>query len=312
MLILVFAAVPVSMAETPRNASLDSVLSQTFDLAARRLPQPQYYRMETTLVAYGPDGKPTGTDTFCLLLNCVPGKDADEYTCRRFTWRQGEGPDVRIPALDGWSYAFKTGTGFDEKGQVLGIDHAKFEGLVGSNGLPLPTDKAYKVYNTFIDFHAFCNTFAEPTQEEGGIQDLTRIGQRIVHASAFSEPPVELGSNIGEGSTFRNGEVTLEFKGLSHVDRVPCALVGFDSGQSSFTMFMEPMPNMKITTEGGSHYLGDIYIDLRSRWVRKVVMSELVVSETRLPMPPSKLNVVHERNTIIRSVTAEAFSRNSN
>ena len=57
-------------------------------------------------------------------------------------------------------------------------------------------DKAYYVYNAFIDFHGFCNVFAEPTTGGKGIQDLKSIGDKIVHAAAFTEPPVNLGSGI--------------------------------------------------------------------------------------------------------------------
>ncbi len=313
LLTLVVAPCPIAVAGSPSSTSVESLLQQPFDLASQRSSRTQYYRMETKLVAYAPDGRPTSRDTYRLLLRCVPGsqsgEDVDEYMCGRFTLQQGDSPEVGIPALAGWTYPFKRTTGIDEKGQVFGIDHAKFEGLTDSSGVALPPDKAYLVYNSFIDFHAFCNEFSEPTTEGGGIQDLTRIGQKVVHASAFSEPPVSLGSNVAEGSTFKNGEITLAFKGLSLVDNAPCALIGFDSGQSSFKMFLEPVPNMKITTVGGSHYQGDIYIDLQSRWVRKVMMTELDVSETVLPVPPNKINVVHERSVIIKSVTAKVFSQ---
>ena len=269
--------------------------------------------METILIAYAPDGRPIGRDTYRLFLRCVPGRqsgqDDDQYTCARFTLQSGDSPEVVIPALAGWTYPFKRTTGIDERGQVFGIDHGKFENLKDGSGVALPPDKAYLVYNSFIDFHAFCNEFAEPTTEGGGIQDLTRIGDRVVHNSAFSEPPVSLGSNVAEGSTFKNGEITLAFKGLSLIDNIPCALIGFDSGQSSFKMLLEPSPDMEIRTVGASHYQGDIYIDLQSRWVRKVVLTELDVSETVLPVPPNKVNVVHERSVIIQSITEKEFAQ---
>jgi hypothetical protein len=176
------------------------------------------------------------------------------------------------------------------------------------NNKPIPQDKAYHVYNAFIDFHAFCNIFAERSKEGPGIQDLKSIGQKIVHEAAFSEAPVNLGSSVSEGSTFKNGEVTLELKGLSRVAGTTCALVGYDSGESSFQMKMEPMPNMDVKTVGSSHYKGDIYIDLATNWVRKATMDELVVAETTLPMPPNKINSVIERDILIRNVTAEEFT----
>ncbi|HUU20740.1 MAG TPA: SNF2-related protein [Sedimentisphaerales bacterium] len=142
-----------------------------------------------------------------------------------------------------------------------------------------------------------------------GVQDLKSIGQRIVHAAAFTEAPVNLGSNVAEGSTFKNGEITLELKGLSRVAGAACAMVNFDSGECSFKMTVKPMPDMEVRTVGSSHYKGDIYIDLLTNWVKKVTMDELVVAETTLPMPQGKANAVIERNTVIRNVSAEEFAR---
>jgi len=296
----------ISPAGEPKRMD-DSILRQTFDLAGARSPQPQLFDMETVVITYAPDGQRTNTDILRLQLKCAParvtGKDADEYTCVRFAVKFGDAPEVTVPAVANWTYPFRvTPEGVDEKGQVFGIDHAKFEKLVDANGQPLPVDKAYYVYNAFIDFHGFCNAFAEPTTGGKGIQDLKTIGQKIVHAAAFTEPPVNLGAGIKKGSTFKNGEVTLELKGLSLVDGAPCAIVAFDSGQSSFQMLMNPMPNMEVRAVGASHYKGDLHIDLATRWPRKVTMDELVVAESTVPMLPNKVSAVIERSTIIRNV----------
>jgi hypothetical protein len=208
--------------------------------------------------------------------------------------------------MAGWSYPFKhAGTGIDEKGQLFGIEHAQFEKLVDATGQPLPVDKRYFVYNSFIDFHAFCNDFAEPTAGGKGIQDLKHIGDKIVHAAAFTEAPVNLGTGIKEGSTFRNGEVTLEFKGLSVVDGAACAVMAYDSGESSFQMTTTPMPSMEVRSVGSSHYKGDVHIDLATRWVRKATMDELVVAETTVPGMANKVNTVIERAVTIRSLVTE-------
>ena len=213
--------------------------------------------------------------------------------------------------MAGWSYLFRqTDTGKDEKGQVFGIDHAQFEKLVDANGQPLPVDKRYFLYNSFIDFHAFCNVFAEPAGGGKGIQDLKHIGDKVVHAAAFTEAPVNLGAGIKEGSTFKNGEVTLEFKGLSLVDSAACAVMTYDSGQSSFQMLMTPMPNMEVRSVGASHYKGDIHIDLATRWVRKATMDELVVTESTVPMLTNKINTVIERNVMIRNVGSKSEELN--
>ena len=46
---------------------------------------------------------------------------------------------------------------------------------------------------------------------------------------------------------------------------------------------------------------------MESFWVRKVVMWEMVVSETTLPMPPNKVNSVIERETTIRNLDRTDF-----
>jgi len=288
----------------------DSILRGTFNLGAARSHEPQRYDMETIVLSYALDGTRVNRDILRLQLKCAPApagsSDADLYTCARFTVQLGAAPEVEIPALAGWSYPFKTGMGQDEKGQVFGIDHAKFENLVDANGKSLPVDKRYFVYNAFIDFHAFCNVFAEPVQGGKGIQDLKRIGDKIVHAAAFTEAPVNLGSGIKEGSTFKNGEVTLEFKGLSLVDSAACAVVAYDSGESSFQMTTNPMPNMEVRSMGSSHYKGDLYIDLAIRWVRKATMDEMVVAEATVPTMNNKFNMVVERSTTIHNITGAA------
>jgi hypothetical protein len=311
-LMMVCGMAPVKTAESAVKD--DAILRQTFKLGGERSQQTQYFLMESKLLTYALDGKRVGTDVFRLRLKCVPaktaGKDGDEYTCTKFTVQLGDEPEVEVPALKNWTYVFKTlPMGLDEKGQVLGIEHARFEDLVDSGGQALPPDKSYHVYNAFIDFHGFCNIFAERIEGGRGVQDLKSIGQRIVHAAAFTEAPVNLGSSVDEGSTFKNGEVTLEFKGLSRVAGAACAMVGFDSGESSFKMIVKPMPDMEVRTVGSSHYKGDIYIDLVTNWVKKATMDELVVTETTLPMPPGKVNAVIERNIVIRNVSAEEFAR---
>ncbi|HMA54085.1 MAG TPA: hypothetical protein VKT17_06460, partial [Acidobacteriota bacterium] len=204
--------------------------------------------------------------------------------------------------------------GRDEKGQVLGIPHAKFEALTTSRGAKLPAVASYPVYNSFIDFHAFNDVFARPAFGGGGIQDLRTIGQSVRHASAFSEPPVDLGEGIKPGSVFRNGDVRLVFKGIGLVDGAACALVGYDSGESTLKMIMAMGADREIVTEGGSEYIGDISIDLATRWVRKVTLDEFVVTETRLPaMGPSaagqKIPSYTVRHLLTRLVGREEFEK---
>ncbi len=286
-----------------------SLLDGEFDLAGRRSPETQVFSMESRLITYALDGSLVGTDVFRMRLKCTPsgitGKGADEYTCLSFTFGPEGGAEASIPALENWTHDFDQ-RGLDEKGQVFGIDHAKFEGLVDGEGNPVPIDKSYHIYNAFIDFHAFCNLFPEPVPDGAGIQDLRKVGDKIVHAAAFGEAPTNLGGSIAEGSSFTNGEITLEFMGLGVANGRHCALIGYDSGASSFKMIMTPMPEMEVVTVGSSHYWGDIYKDLEAGWVQKVTMTEVVVSETTLPMPPNKMNAVIEREITIVNVSSES------
>jgi len=297
-----------------------SGLAGPFDLAGPRTAEVQHFIQETQVIHLGFDGKRTGMETYTVKLRCVPAplsaKDGDEYTCREFKIRVNDGDAVTIPALAGWSYLYKaTPTGMDEKGQVFGIPHDKFENLVDSRGNKLPVTLRYPVYNSFIDFHAFCDNFARPIAGGGGIQDLKTIGQTIVHASAFTEPPVNLGSGIKAGSYFRNGEVKLVFKGVGLVDGAACAVIGHDSGESTLRMIMPLGADKDMVTEGGSEYLGDIYIDLETRWVRKITLDEFVVTETRMPGPDggagqgAKIPNYTIRHLLTRLVGKEVFEK---
>jgi hypothetical protein len=288
----------------------ESCLKKEFDLAGKRSQQIQFYIMTSECINFELDGKRTGKDVYNLFLKWIPaataGNARDEFTCLKFTVQFGDASEQTIPALENWSYSYDEG--IDEKNQVFGIDHDKFENLKDSNENLVPTDKAYHIYNAFIDFHAFCNVFAEQTADGNGIQDLKKIGQTIVHSAAFSEPPTHLGKNISEGSFFKNGEITLEFKGLGIANDRECALIGVDSGESSFKMIVKPTPDFEVVAVGSSHYRGDIYKDLVSNWVQKVIFDEIVVTEVTLPMPPNKINSVVERNIVIQNVSQQELS----
>jgi hypothetical protein len=268
--------------------------------------------METKVINLGEDGTRTIPITLRLLLKCVPAgqspQDGYRYTCSKLTILKESEPEVHIPALDGWSYLFKRAEdgGFHHKGLIYGIDHGRFQGLKDDKGNVLPPEGAYGMYNMFVDFHAFCNQFAEKSMTGNGIQGLKRIGEKIIHESAFSEPTLQLSGNIEDGSFFKNGEVTLEFKGLSIVDGVACAIVRFDSGDSSFKFLVNPTPDMEIKTVGAAHYWGDLYIELESRWVRKVEMGELTVSKVSLGSQKD-INSVMERSTTIKVLEKDEF-----
>jgi hypothetical protein len=287
------------------------VLHRQYDLSGKRSAEKQYFVMETAVIKIAPNGEQSNRDIFRLYLVADPTQNPQQplYTCAKMGIQFSGGKEKTVPVLDGWSYQLSTANaGMDDKGQVFGIPHSQFENLIDSGGSGLDQEHGYMVYNTFIDFHSFSDVFARPTEGGKGVQDLSRIGDKIIHAAAFTEPPVNLGSNIKEGSTFKNGEVTLEFKGLSLVNEKECALLAYDSGASSFHMIMEPMPAMMVETHGSSHYFGDIFLDLKSLWVQQVVMAEFVVSETNIASMNMKINGVIERQTTICNVDADTFN----
>lgn len=303
----------------PKLARNLAGLKGPFDLAGERNPETCYYIQETQYISMGFDGKRKGIDTYTVKMRMVPAalskKAGDEYTVREFSVKLGGADAETIPALAGWSYVFNMGApGMDGKGQVFGIPHEKFEDLTTSSGGKLSGPAAYPVYNSFIDFHSYCDIFARPWKSGSGVQDLKEPGQSIRHASAFSVAPVNLGKGIKEGSVFRNGEIRLTFKGIGLVDGAACAIIGYDSGESSLKMIMPMSADKDIIMEGGSEYLGDICIDLETRWVRRATLDEFVVSLTRVPaMGPGGQGTNNQsytvRHILTRMVSREEYER---
>lgn len=310
VMIFAFSCTSLSYLFAQQASTTKKLLQQEYNLAPAHTKDTQYFTMESRLKMYAPDGASPGWDAYRLYLRCIPSANpsaGDEYTCLKFTVVLNGSPEVSIPALTNWKYYFSlTANAMDDKGQVFGIDHGKFEKIVDENGKTLPVGNTYHVYNAFIDFHSM-NVFSEKAEGGNGIQNLKHIGDRTVHAAANSKPPVNLGSQVAEGSYFQNGEVTLSFKGLGAVNQKNCAIVEYDSGESSFYMLMKPMPNMDVITRGSSHYWGDIYKDLTTGWIQKATLHEIVVSQTTLPGQANKINSVVERSISINNVIRPVF-----
>ncbi|MGQ9800747.1 MAG: hypothetical protein ACUVRL_03675 [Candidatus Saccharicenans sp.] len=304
-----------SVVKLPRNLS---GLRGPFNLSAERTPEVQYYRQEMKLIQLGFDGKRKSVETFNLKLKRVParlsGQSGDLCTVGEFTIQSGDQPPARIIELSGWSYVFRELTeAKDDKGQVLGIPHDRFADLTFGDGRKISGITSYQIYNSFIDFHGFCDIFARPVEGGGGIQVLKYPGQSIRHAASFTEPPVNLGQALKKGSVFRNGEVRLTFKGLGLMNGVACAVIGYDSGESTLKVIMPGSSTGDIITEGGSEYIGDIYINLDTRWVERVTMDEFVVTETSLPpgMGGQKIQSYTVRHLTIQKISKEEFEKKS-
>jgi hypothetical protein len=254
-----------------------------FDLSIDRKAETQYFHMQTQFIHMNFDGRRSSVEKYMLKLRCQPaalsGKSLDEYRCMEFDLQMNNGKAATIPELNGFTYRFDMMSGANSKGPVFGIPHEPFESLTDSLGNKISPDIRYAIYNIFIDFHSLNDVFSCPMKFGKGIQELKSIGDRVVHASAFTEASVSLCSFLNPGSVFRNGEVTLELKGISIVDGVPCALIGYDSGESTLKMNLAMSKDLEVVTEGGSEYKGDIYLDVATGWVRKVTLDEFVVTE---------------------------------
>lgn len=282
------------------------IFNRSFQLGGDRSSEKQFFISETEVKTFNPDGTLSTKDNYILYLKYVPGDktETEFYECSRFEIQTNDSIIRTIPSLKGWTYRpYLEGYGMDKNNYVFGIDHKKFENIVDNSNNPFPPEKSYLIYNSFIDFHAFCNVIAEEKTGLKGIQDLHKIGDKVIHYASYSKPPVNLGSAIKEGSYFENGEITLELKGLSKVNEKEAAIVHYDSGESSFKMIVEQMPGVIITSVGRSHYFGDIFIDLNTKWVQKIVIAEIVVAQSKLPFPPNEISSIAERHSQILNVS---------
>lgn len=295
------------------NQQLDIDLKGPFDLSIDRKPEVQYFHMQTQFIHMGFDGKRTGVETYLLRLRCTPtaisGKKLDEYTCQEFGLQLNDNPIRTLPALRLLAYQFDVMAGVLTKGPMWNIPQEPFLGMKDSQGNQLPPDICYAAYNNFVDFHALSDVFPRSMKYVKGIEQLKVIGDRIVHPGAFSEAPVSVAGVVREGSVFRNGELTLELKGVSLVDDRPCALVNYDSGESTLRMAFIQGTDEDVMMEGGSQYLGDIHIDLDSGWVRKVTLNESVVTQTYTASRPNKVPGYTVRHILLRLISKQDFEK---
>jgi len=290
--------------------SMIDMLKQEYDLGRKRSEKPQFYITRHEVAYHASNGKQKSVDKFELYLTLEPGKhsasEMGTYTCTKFYIQLKGGTIVSIPSLAGWSYGFSTQSldseGLDAQGLMLGIPHKKFENLTDSTGTKLSIEAQYQVYSAFIYFHSYCIKLAE----EESAQSLKKIGDNVVNDLTALESPVNLGSTFLEGSKFLHGIETLEFKGLSVVDGKTCAILGFDEKGGGYVMYIKPMPILKVKTVGGTRVSGDIYIDLESLWVKKVIATVMDMTKTTMFGIPVEISIPITTLTI-RSVNKEEF-----
>ena len=310
--ILIFGLIVLQPALALSQSGDFSVLSRDYEFTPNRAADTQYYIMNAGMTTYAANGEHTGSLTQTMFVTAEPAGDSPYdsylYTCRKFAVIDGDTPEVTIAALENWQY-FSTDTfvGIDDKQQIFGIDQSIFTNLTDNHGASVPTDMAYNIYTSFIDFHSFVTMYAEPSEWGAGIQDLTAIGQTVVFDASGIEAPLHFGDMFADGSYSQNGTMSLTFKGLSVVNETTCALMAYDTGEGSLTMIMEPVPDMTIETSGVFRNTGEIYRDLDTQCVRKAVGQSIILTEMFIPYTGETMNTVALRNTLVVNVSRERF-----
>jgi hypothetical protein len=233
---------------------------------------------------------------------------------REFSVKSGEAAAETIPGLAGWSYVLSETSGAVGQGPLFGIPDEKFEGLATSSGRKLRSPMLGVVKGNFISFHTYCDFLAGFRKKGSGLGRLKEIGDSIRHPGDPSGTPVQPKKWRKEGSTYKSGESILTFKGIGFVDGAACAIIGYDSGESVHKLILSMGTGKDSTTIIGTKELGDIYIDLETRWVRQATLDMFDVSETRFPAmkPGGSDGAVRDytvRHIRTRMVSREEYER---
>jgi hypothetical protein len=264
------------------------VLLREYDLVGERSKETHYYIVQSELATHSSKGVLKSTDVYREHLKVEPGNrsagEADRFTCKKFSVKRGDAPEVTIPSLKGFSYDVNKdlldANGIDENGELYSVPEKTFEGLEDDSGAKLPFEVGYQVYSAFYYYHSYTD-YAEPTSQGVGIQDLKKIGDKVIVEGSFAESPLP-GKLAKDSSFWKNGEITLAFNGLSSVDGKQCAVLGLDSGVCHWSMPMTYMPIMNLKTVGVSNYQADIYLNLESKWVLKLDMVLFEITSTSM------------------------------
>lgn len=290
------------------------VLTQSYDLVGERAKETHYYIVQSELTTHSNKGVLKSTDVYREYLKVEPGDrsagEADRFTCKMFSLKRGDASETTIPSLKGFSYEVNKdlldANQIDEQGQLYSVPEETFENLEDDSGAKLPFEVGYQVYSAFYYYHSY-TAFAEPSTRGIGIQDLKSIGDRVIVEGSFTESPIP-GKLAKEGSFWKNGEITLGFNGLSIIDEKPCAILDLDSGVCPWSMSLAFMPIMNLKTVGVSNYQADIYLDLESKWVRKLDMVLFEITTTTMwGIPVDKSIPVTKLS--IRALTKEEFDQ---
>jgi hypothetical protein len=270
------------------DLSENNALMRPYDLVSEHSRETHYYIVQSELATHSSKGVLKSTDVYREYLKVEPGDrsagEAGRFTCKKFTLKRGDDPEVAIPSLEGFTYDVNKelldANGIDENGELYSVPEETFEDLEDDSGAKLPFEVGYQVYSAFYYYHSYTD-FAEPSPQGHGIQDLKRVGDRVIVEGSFAESPLP-GKLAKDGSFWKNGEITLSFNGLGPVGSKLCAVLGLNSGVCHWSMPMTYMPIMNLKTVGVSNYQADIYLDLESKWVRKLDMVLFEITSTTM------------------------------
>ncbi len=85
----------------------ESILTQQHDLCKERSLGLQYYQMDVEIITRASDGSRANVETYSMRLMGKPGNlsagKADRWTCAWFVLKIGEGSEVTVPSMEGWS-----------------------------------------------------------------------------------------------------------------------------------------------------------------------------------------------------------------
>jgi hypothetical protein len=299
-------------ARQPQESATETVaelLAREWRLGGPRRPGTRYYAQENTSTEIAPDGTRAEPTTIRLWIEVRAGLDDQGRTtivcrCRRATLARGSSAQRSLQAFQDYEYELHLGV--DADGQVFGIEHADFAGLIDDGGEALELLEGFQLYGAFIDFHMFDSLSARGGGEfESDLGSLRRIGQRETTAVGIAVP-IHLEPAVLPGSSFKNGSITIGFQGLTLEGAAACALLDLESSDGSFELFLAPEPGLRVRASGGSSFTGSLSLELDSGWMSRLEFREFVVS--RLTLGEQELGTsVSERRVRVGSLTEPEF-----
>jgi hypothetical protein len=170
--------------------------------------------------------------------------------------------------------------------------------MIDSLGNRISLDPQYQIYSLFSYFHSFCgsNVVIDASSK------LRRIGD-CVKLEMPKESPVNLGAIFLSTSKFVHGETTMEFTGLSAVDKNPCAVLRILDIGGGYKIMIKPMPCLRVKSVGTTRYSANLFVDLITGLIRRV--EAMVTDVTKTTMCGIPVDV----STIISDIRINSISR---